>query len=288
MQLKSIRIENFRSIEDLTVNFENFTALVGANNCGKSTILKAIEIFFEPAPKLSDADFFMKETDRRIEITCVFYKFVPSEREEFGTSIIDEELSVSREFSKDGKDFGIYSVQVLGNPDFQEARLAANATAKRAAYKKLREGLYTELGNAPTTEAIETELKAWEAAHQERLRKTRVKGFFGAPNVASGKLKKRTSVNLIPAVKDINTDIGTGKKSPVLLLLSNIAEQTIKNREEFSNYLTEATDKFAALTDPAGIPQLADIGSKLTTCLNQYYSDAKLSAEWDRAENYYS
>ena len=86
MQLKSIRIENFRSIADVSVEFENFTELVGANNSGKSTILRAIEIFFEAAPKITDADFFLKKTDRIIQITCVFYKLVPSEREEFGSS----------------------------------------------------------------------------------------------------------------------------------------------------------------------------------------------------------
>jgi predicted ATP-dependent endonuclease of OLD family len=282
MQLKSIRIENFRSIEDLTVNFESFTALVGANNSGKSTILKAIENFFDAAPKLSDSDFFMKKTDRTISITCLFHKFVPSEREEFGSSIIDEELSVSREFSKDGKDSGIYSVQVLSNPDFEQTREAAGAVAKRAAYKKLREEAYAELPVASTAEAADAALKAWEEAHQDQLKKTRVKGFFGAPNVANGKLKKRTSVNLIPAVKDVNLEIG--KRSPVLALLTSITEQTIKNQEEFQSYLDESSKKFAELTDPSSISQLKSIGEQLTFCLQQYYPDARLTAEWDQTD----
>ena len=66
MQLKSIQIQNFRSIEDLIINLETFTSLVGANNSGKSTILKAIEMFFEAAPKFADADFFMKDAQRTI------------------------------------------------------------------------------------------------------------------------------------------------------------------------------------------------------------------------------
>jgi hypothetical protein len=284
MQLKSIRIENFRSIEELTVNFESFSALVGANNSGKSTILRAIEIFFDSAPRLSAADFFMKEIERTIRITCVFYKFVRAERDEFGSSIIDEELSVNREFSKDGKDSGIYSVQVLGNPEFDEIRAASNATAKRSAYKRLTEGKYPDLPSATHAEAIDAAIGNWEDENKGQLQRIRHKGFFGASNVASGKLKKKTNINLIPAVKDVNAEIGSGKKSPALSLLLNITEQTIRNKEEFQNYFKEASEKFSTLTDPTTVPQLKEIGNQLTSCLQQYYSEATLTTSWEGVE----
>ena len=281
MQLKSIRIENFRSIEDLTVNFSNFTALVGANNSGKSTILKAIEIFFDAAPKLSSNDYFMKSADKDIVITCIFDKFVPAEQEEFGSSIINEELSVSREFTGDGRDFGMYSVQIMGNTNFEHA-YSGSATAKRAAYRVLREGEYPELPNAANAEAVDAALKEWETANPQRLTRIRKKGFFGAPNVANGKLRKRTSVNLIPAIKDVSAEVG--KKSPVLSLLGSISEQTIKNQEKFKIFQEEASVRFQDLTNPESIPQLKAIGTGLTNCLQQYYSDASLAAEWDQVD----
>lgn len=47
MKLKSIKIKNFRGYADTTrVEFENLTAFVGKNDVGKSTILEALDIFF--------------------------------------------------------------------------------------------------------------------------------------------------------------------------------------------------------------------------------------------------
>lgn len=47
MKLKSIKIKNFRSIEELEItNLENGISIVGQNNTGKTNILKAIEMFF--------------------------------------------------------------------------------------------------------------------------------------------------------------------------------------------------------------------------------------------------
>ena len=48
MKLKSITIENFRCYEQaVTVSFEDLTTIVGKNDVGKSSILEALEIFFQ-------------------------------------------------------------------------------------------------------------------------------------------------------------------------------------------------------------------------------------------------
>ena len=44
--LKWIRIQNFRSLFDLKIDFKNLTVFVGKNDSGKSNILKAINLFF--------------------------------------------------------------------------------------------------------------------------------------------------------------------------------------------------------------------------------------------------
>lgn len=44
--IKSITIKNFRSIVEQTIEFDKFTCLVGNNDCGKSNILKALNLFF--------------------------------------------------------------------------------------------------------------------------------------------------------------------------------------------------------------------------------------------------
>ena len=47
MKIKSLRIKNFRGYcDETTINFEDLTAFVGQNDMGKSSILEALDIFF--------------------------------------------------------------------------------------------------------------------------------------------------------------------------------------------------------------------------------------------------
>lgn len=47
MKIESIKIKNFRSYKEETIiRFDNLTVLVGRNDIGKSTILEALDIFF--------------------------------------------------------------------------------------------------------------------------------------------------------------------------------------------------------------------------------------------------
>jgi predicted ATP-dependent endonuclease of OLD family len=46
MKIKSVRIRNFRSIKEQTIEFDDYTCLVGANGSGKSNVLHALNVFF--------------------------------------------------------------------------------------------------------------------------------------------------------------------------------------------------------------------------------------------------
>ncbi len=76
MQIKSLRIKNFRGYKnDTTVNFEDLTAFVGKNDVGKSTILEALDIFFNDGKgcvKLDKDDICKMSDSQEIEIAVVF------------------------------------------------------------------------------------------------------------------------------------------------------------------------------------------------------------------------
>ena len=47
MRIKSMTLQNFRRYSNaVTIEFENLTAFVGKNDAGKSSILEALDIFF--------------------------------------------------------------------------------------------------------------------------------------------------------------------------------------------------------------------------------------------------
>ena len=53
MKLKSFKIENFKSIQNMEIFFaENLSVLTGINNCGKTTIIEAIALWVECFEKL--------------------------------------------------------------------------------------------------------------------------------------------------------------------------------------------------------------------------------------------
>lgn len=76
MLLKRLKLHNFRGYEDVQVDFdENFSVLVGRNDVGKSTILEALEIFFNSEQvKIDAGDLYIKhkEDDSAIRISCEF------------------------------------------------------------------------------------------------------------------------------------------------------------------------------------------------------------------------
>lgn len=74
MRLKGIKIKNFRSyIDEVTITIDNLTAIIGKNDAGKSTILEALEIFFNnELIKIETADAAKGGAADDVCITCVF------------------------------------------------------------------------------------------------------------------------------------------------------------------------------------------------------------------------
>ncbi|MFA5976912.1 MAG: AAA family ATPase [Pseudomonas sp.] len=75
MRLKELVICNFRGYKDRTsISFEDcLTAITGRNDAGKSTILEALEIFFNNKNvKIDVGDKNVKTANTDIEITCIF------------------------------------------------------------------------------------------------------------------------------------------------------------------------------------------------------------------------
>lgn len=282
MQIGKITIENYRSISNLEIDFSGLTPLVGPNNVGKSTILKAIDIFFEASPRVVKDDFYLHDPNNKISIMIDFIGLTPHEREEFKGAVVYGVLRVAREFGGANAESGDYFVFARVNPAFEAIRNEANGTRKRSLYSDLRKSV-PDLPAATSVEDIEEQLRSWEMQNQAALAYQKIKGFFGARNVASGKLRKKTSVRMVPAVKDTSEEASDAKRSPVVALLNEIVRQSFENKEEFQNFVSETNHRLAELTDPAGVPQLAGISKKLTSVLSRYYSDTDLVADLSKA-----
>ncbi|MGP5722535.1 AAA family ATPase [Corynebacterium casei] len=45
MRIKTVHIQNFRTLEDVTIDFDSITTFIGPNGAGKSTVLRALDWF---------------------------------------------------------------------------------------------------------------------------------------------------------------------------------------------------------------------------------------------------
>ncbi len=74
MKIKTLILENFRAYKDrIEIPFNDLTAFIGRNDVGKSTILEALDIFFEgDTKKIESADASMNGNSRGVRIGVVF------------------------------------------------------------------------------------------------------------------------------------------------------------------------------------------------------------------------
>ena len=100
LKIKSLKIKNFRGYKGETiVGFDNLTAFVGKNDVGKSSILEALDIFFNEGKGVvkidkTDVNIFAAREDDQETIISVVFSELPDE------IIIDSsvETSLAREY----------------------------------------------------------------------------------------------------------------------------------------------------------------------------------------------
>ena len=88
MEIRSVRIRNFRSFDDATFDLDAHTCLLGPNGAGKSAVLTALNVFFQEqssatdVPSLSAEDFHYGNTKEPVEITVTFCDLSEQAKEE--------------------------------------------------------------------------------------------------------------------------------------------------------------------------------------------------------------
>ena len=109
MKLKQVRIENFRCYQDITVCFDNLTTIIGKNDIGKSSILEALEIFFNnETVKIDPSDVNIHSGGyKTVSITCDFTCLPESPilDAEAETNLAEEYLTISKDTLRIKKQF---------------------------------------------------------------------------------------------------------------------------------------------------------------------------------------
>lgn len=171
MKIKSVRIKNFRALKDVTIPFDSVTTFIGPNGTGKSTVLRALDWFFNGKPgSLTEKDCSFGATDEEIEVQVTFSDLSEKDREALGKYSPNGVVTFTawKHRSPDGSD--VLSANAKGFPDFNAIKAASGATAKKELYADLRRSRSDlNLPAASTGPAVEQAMTTWEASHTDQL-----------------------------------------------------------------------------------------------------------------------
>jgi energy-coupling factor transporter ATP-binding protein EcfA2 len=284
MIVKAFQVKNFRSILDEPIDCDNLTVLVGRNGTGKSSFLRALEMFYDPKAAVTAEDFYAEDTIQEIEIAVTFTDLGREGKSLFAPYLDGDDLTVARVFSLSAKKSGTYHGMKLQNSDFANVRNAGGKTETRNQYNEVRNSpAYSSLPAVKSADQVEEELKKWEAANPGSCTRMRDDGqFFGFTGVGQGYLGRHTRFILIPAVRDAVDDATEGKGSCVTEIMDLVVRRTLANRTDFVALKDDTQKKYRGIMDPAKLTELAGLQTQLSDTLRCYAPEANVSLEWSK------
>lgn len=292
MKITSVRIENFRSIEDAIVPLNDYACLVGPNGAGKSTILTALNVFFRESEnlptdlsQLAEEDFHCKKTGNPIRVTLTFGGLNDEAQEDFSDYVRQGQLVVSAVATFDAQS-GKAQVKQYG----QRLGIAAFAPFFAATgEKKVAElkAIYTELRNtyadlpAPgTKDSMVQALHEYEAARPNECELIPSEDQFYGFSKCANRLAKHVQWVYVPAVKDASSEQVEARNSALGKLLARTVRSKTNFDETVKSLRTEMQQSYQSLLDE-NQHVLDDISTALQARLSEWaHPDARLRLQW--------
>lgn len=272
MKIQSVHIRNFRTLKDVTIPFDAVTTFIGPNGTGKSTVLRALDWFFNGKPgTLTDKDCSFGATDQDIEVQITFAYLTEKDREALGKYAPEEAATFTawKRRSPDGSD--TLSANAKGFPPFNAIKAATGAAAKKELYSALRaENTGLGLPAANTAVAIEQAMTAWEASHTDQLvnaPEALQTNFFGFNS--GGKMSGLFDFVLVTADLRASEESVDGKSSIIGRILERSVDRAAAD-DEISRIVEESRAKQQKVYEEKFKDQLAAITTKLNEVVTSY------------------
>lgn len=292
MKIKSIRIENFRSFKDETIGLNRYSCFVGPNGVGKSTVLAALNVFFQEkaasatdVSKLTEEDYFAKNTDNPVRITLTFDELNPNAESELAAYIRQAELVVTAEATFDRgtalgqvRHFG----QRLGMESFRPFFNAEKAGAKASELTEIYDSLRQQFGDLPYTRSKDDKadaLRQCEASHPDQcVLIPSADDFYGVNS--TGKLAKFVQWVFVPAVKDAGEESQEAKNTAIGKLIARAVRNRTNFDAELQTLKTETLTRYRDLLD-RNQSSLIEISQALQRRLESWaHPNVRLGMEW--------
>lgn len=292
MKIKRLAIKNFRAIADFEEEIGPYTAFIGYNGGGKSSILHAVRWFFDDF-ELEPSDVFssdLGQVDRvtlpQVKVTVTFDDLSKADRENFGPYALENEITLSRVGGVDEKS-KLYGERLICK-DFTKVRSETRVAEMRKRLQELTfsDDQFSDLKdyNKASKSDILKALDDWELNPENKEALTPINDedanhFFGA--VGSEKLKADVGFVFIPAAPDLTGQFDvSGKGSAIQLLLGDILKGVVgqsiskwtEENQEVLNQLEDTVKESAA-------SRLNDRANKVNRHLERYLPETQIEFE---------
>ena len=306
MKLTNVRIQNFRSCRDVSLEVGGMQALVGANNAGKSAVLLALDFLFNPSAKsLSEESFWNKDTSLEIRVEAIFSDLTDKEKEALGAYLkADGTFHIARsakmgaktgesEFdSEQGEDkigIGQHYKKPVPEPEWlQESNINGKNITEwwKGKDQLVVEGVsfadsWTGTTKKPGVEEWKGKAEEFITTHADKIpmQDAWIDNPKGYANVLKGTLPFFV---LVPAVRDVTEESKGTKSSPFGKLLFAILDTvTQEKRTKIESILAEISKQMNRSGGGERVPLIADTEKQLNTLLNDFFTGCDLEIEFE-------
>lgn len=276
MIIKTICVENYRLIRNVTLECNVLTALVGSNGSGKSTLLNAIGLFYNSKYKPVMEDFYNQDTSNPITITITFSDVPTEANESVGRYIREQNLVVKCTFSFlngkiERKDHGI----LLQNLDFTRIR-NMNATDGAKEYNNIREKY--QLSKWTSKEKTYEAMQEWEDANPEGCVEKEDDGSFFNSSGGPGRayIEQHTSMLYVPAIRDASKDAGDGSGSVLTNLMERVVQANMLNNKEIQKFEESICGQYDEIVGRFSVQEFEDLAMRITNTLKTFAPQSKV------------
>lgn len=297
MKIESIRIQNFRVIQDQTISFDDYTCLVGPNGCGKSTILTALNIFFRETEntatnvvELTREDFHQYNTREPLSITVTFTELSMEAQEELSGYVRQGKLTVSAvavfddrtqraEVRQYGERLGIEDFKTY----FEMDKAGKKAQELKDFYSELKKK-HAGLAPANTKQQMEDALHDYEAKNPAACKLIPSEDQFYGVSRGANRIEKYVQWVYVPAVKDALAEQVDSKGAAIGKLLARRVHAQLAIDGRVDQLKQEALDKYKTILqeNEQGLKSVAD---SLNVRFHQWAHDhASLELRWQDQE----
>jgi putative ATP-dependent endonuclease of OLD family len=281
MRISKVRVQGYRCIEDLSISFDDLTALIGTGGVGKSAFLRALEWFFDDT-HLDEEDLFLSYGDDPVRaeeliVTVSFDLLGAADKEILGRYGGGETTTFTR-IGRPGEKSKL-SGTALRCPDFAEIRAEVDGRKRKGLFAAFVEERGQDFGfeSAPRKIAeVDLMMDEFERANPSRCEvenddANHLFGWGGGP-----KLRDRFDYVLVGATLEAADAMGGGQGSALSRLLSDIGELDEDTEREVDELQKETEAKLEALISSARAPDLLRISQRITERMQSHAPGAQV------------